>query len=79
MDSRPKNGTSIKRPEPLNLCKTEAGHGTSKAQENQTACKHGTLTVDGGNFSDTEVRTSSMLRTTRFLIFKVAKMLKDRT
>ena len=76
MAERVSSSGSIKDPRLSNPTNTAAGHSTSKVLEELTTCKCGTLTLDGSNYSDTLTISSSMLRTTRFLKFKVAKMKK---
>jgi hypothetical protein len=51
MEETPKLGTSIRNQEPSRVCNKRDGHGTSETVEDQAKCKHGTLTLDGGNSS----------------------------
>ena len=78
MEERPKSSGSIKNLRPLSLNNTRVGHLTSKMLEEPITCKCGTPTPDGSNSSDTRIETSSMLRTIRFLMLLVEKILKDK-
>jgi hypothetical protein len=77
MASTLKSGSSTKSPELLRMSQTR-DHLISKMLEDQTISKLGTPTQDGSNSSTTDQTTSLMLRTTRFLMLKVVKMLKDK-
>jgi hypothetical protein len=78
MDSRHNFGGLIKEQRLSNHGKIEPGHGTLNPQENPMTCKPGTLTVDGGNCSDTKDKTSSTFKTKRYLMYLEVKILKDK-
>jgi hypothetical protein len=78
MVEEPKNGTSINNLEPSDQ-ETTTTLGIFKTQEEPITCKSGAPTQDGGKSSSTLEETSEMLETIRFLMFQVAKILKDKT
>jgi len=71
-------GGLTKNLEPSRIGITRDGHGISILLEEAQTCKLGTLTQDGGNFSDGAMSSqcSSMSRTARFLMFLEAEMKK---
>ena len=77
MAERHKNSTSIRDPGLSSLRSTEDGHSISRALEDPTTCRCGTLIPAGSNSSIIDTISSPMFITRRFLKFKVAMMEKE--
>jgi len=75
MVKRPNNGTLIRKPKPSNQLANQTSPGISKALENQVTCKYIAPTPDGGNYSDTQTRTSAICKTRSALMYQEPKML----
>jgi len=77
MEENLRNGTSIKRAEPLGLCTERIGLGTFKELENQATCKLITPTQNGSSYSSLMDQTLSSISTTiRFLMLLEEEMKK---
>jgi hypothetical protein len=79
MGTTPKNGISTKRPRPSNQLVRVTHHWTSNHQVNQPTFKYGAPTQDGGNSSNTKVKTLSILHQESVLMSQETKMKKPKT
>ena len=70
---------SIRDPRPSSLSGREVAHSTSKTQEGPLTCNWLAPTPAGSNSSNTKEETSSMSRTTRFLMSQEQEMPKVKT
>lgn len=73
-----KFGTSIKSQRQSRIRST-TNHSTFRMLVNHKTCKSGRPTVTGSNNSDSSEWTSWALRATRYLMYKLTEMLKDKT
>lgn len=77
MEENLRNGTSIKRVEPLGLCTERIGLGTFKELEDQATCKLITPTQNGSSYSSLTDQTLSSISTTiRYLMLLEEEMKK---
>jgi hypothetical protein len=77
MEENLRNGTSIKRQEPLSLCIERIGLGTFKETEGQATCKLITPTQNGSSYSSLTDQTHSSVSTTiKFLMLLEGKTKK---
>jgi hypothetical protein len=71
-----KSSSLITGQKPLNLNKIKDGHLISKVLVELITCKCGIPILDGSNFSDMRINSSSMSKTSRFSMLQVEEIKK---